>query len=146
MSLDNNLNSIFVNLFQEIMDVEERSLINDEFADITINDMHVIEAIGNGESKPSSVVAKKLDVTMGTLTKSIDGLVRKGYVKRDRSEEDKRVVLLSLLEKGVKAFEHHAHFHEEMVKAVMDQLDPDETKVLEKSLGKLQSFFGRTVK
>lgn len=141
MSLGNNLNTIFVDLFQEIMDVEERALITDEFSDISINDMHVIEAIGDGEPKPSSAVSKKLDVTMGTLTKAIDGLVRKEYVKRNRSETDKRVVLLSLLDKGKRAYEHHAHFHEEMVKAVLEQLDPNEAKVLEKSLGKLQRFF-----
>ena len=36
--------------------------------------MHVIEAIGTGEAGTSSTVAKKLSVTMGTLTKAIDRL------------------------------------------------------------------------
>lgn len=141
MSLNVTLNHLLVGLYQEILDAEERALITDEFKDITINDMHVIEAIGCDGSSTSSQVSKKLGITMGTLTKSIDGLVRKGYVLRERSESDKRVVLLSLIAKGQKAFKHHAKFHQDMVDAVVAQLDKDETDVLERSLGSLQEYF-----
>ena len=36
---------ILVNLFQEIMDIEEKALITAEFKNISVNDMHIIEAI-----------------------------------------------------------------------------------------------------
>lgn len=141
MSLDRQLNHLLVGLYQEIMDVEEKSLITDQFSDISINDMHIIEAIGLSEPKPSSQVSKALGITMGTLTKAVDALTRKGYVRRERSEEDKRVVLLSLYEKGRIAYEHHAKFHEDMVQAVIAQLDPEESAVLEKTLSSLQDYF-----
>ena len=76
MELDNVLNTLLIKLFRDIMNIEEEVLISGEFSDITIKDMHVIEAIGRGEKKTSSVVAKRLSVTMGTLTKSIDRLAR----------------------------------------------------------------------
>jgi hypothetical protein len=41
MDLDKTLNMLLVTLFQDIMDIEEKSLINEEFKDITVNDMHV---------------------------------------------------------------------------------------------------------
>ena len=78
---------------------------------------------------------------MGTLTKAVDGLTEKQYVMRERSEEDKRVVLLSLLPKGEKAYHHHARFHQNMVKAVLDQLDDEEKDVLVRTLGNLEGFF-----
>ena len=37
---------VLVNLFQEIMDIEEKALITSEFKDISVNDMHILEAIG----------------------------------------------------------------------------------------------------
>ena len=46
-----------------------------------------------------SAVAKSLSVTVGTLTIAMNHLVKKGYVERRRSEEDRRVVLVSLSEK-----------------------------------------------
>ncbi len=141
MALEVTLNRMFVELYQEIMDAEENALIVDEYSDITINDMHVIEAVGKEEPRSSSAVSKKLGITMGTLTKAIDGLVRKKYVVRERSDSDKRVVLLSLTEKGIRAFEHHAAFHKGMVDAVMAQLEPEEKEVLDKSLGSLVKYF-----
>ncbi len=138
---DRTLNTLLVTLFREIMDIEQNVLISGEFVDITINDMHVIEAIGMGEPSPSSVVAKKLSVTMGTLTKSIDRLTRTGYVLRERSEEDKRLVLLSLTERGERAYAHHKSFHEEMIRAAMGQFNKTEAAILIHSLEGLVQYF-----
>ena len=40
------LNDVLVNLFRDIMELEEQAIITQEYQDITNNDMHVIEAIG----------------------------------------------------------------------------------------------------
>ena len=141
MELDNVLNTLLTTLFHDIMNIEEEVLISGEFTDITIKDMHVIEAIGRGEPKPSSVVAKKLSITMGTLTKSIDRLARTGYVRRERSDEDKRLVLLSLTARGIKADERHQKFHEDMIQAALAQFDEKETQILLESLGGLADYF-----
>lgn len=135
------INDVLVTLFHDIMDIEGKALITDEFKDLTMNDMHVIEAIGLEEPKNMSAVAKALSVTVGTLTISINSLVKKAYVERVRSVQDRRVVLLSLTEKGRRAFEHHRQFHEDMVHAVMDHLEDEEMDALVKALGKLQGYF-----
>ena len=135
------VNDVLVKLFNEIMDVEERALITSEYKDISVNDMHVIEAIGIREPKNMSTVARAVSVTVGTLTIAINHLVKKGYVERTRSEEDRRVVLVSLSEKGEKAFLHHKIFHEKMVMTVLDGLNPKETEDLTRALLKLQNFF-----
>lgn len=140
MDIDQTLNTLLVSLFYDVLDIEESSLITEEFKDITVTDMHVIEAIDINEPKPSSAVARKLEVTMGTLTKAIDGLTEKGYVNRERSTEDKRVVLLSLTPKGEAAYEHHAKFHRDMIAAVVGQLDQEEREVLTKSLEDLVKY------
>ena len=102
MTADETLNELLVCLFKDLTEIEGRCLTTDEFSDISINDMHIIEAIGVDEPKRSGTVAKLMSITLGTLTKAIDGLTRKGYVNRIRSEEDKRVVKLSLTDKGGK--------------------------------------------
>lgn len=141
METDRTLNTLLVTLFRRIMDIEQDALISGEFTDITVNDMHVIEAIDLGEPRPSSVVAKRLAVTMGTLTKSIDRLTRNGYVLRIRSEEDKRLVLLSLTEKGERAYAHHQKFHEDMIQSAMGQFNKQETEILISSLKGLVEYF-----
>lgn len=132
---------ILVNVFQEIMDIEEKALITAEFKNISVNDMHIIEAIGTGEPKNMSTVAKLMSVTVGTLTIAINNLVKKGYVSRVRSEEDRRVVLIFLTEKGKRAYQHHREFHDGMVKALVEGLDEGQQKILVKSLLNLRTFF-----
>ena len=69
-------NDVLVRLFNEIMDIEERAIITEEFKDITNNDMHVIEAIGISAMKNMSTIARALSVTVGTLTISMNSLVK----------------------------------------------------------------------
>lgn len=68
-------------------------------------------------------------------------LVKKAYVKRTRSQKDRRVVLVSLTSTGEKAFYHHKKFHEDMVRATIAGLNLDETEVLVRALSNLCTFF-----
>ena len=56
-------------------------------------------------------------------------------------EEDRRVVLISLTEKGRRANAHHTKFHEGMIQAVLKDLDESQQEVLVKSLLNLREFF-----
>lgn len=135
------LNEILVRLFRDIMDIEEKAIITSEFKDITNNDMHVIEAIGTGVPKNMSTIAKELSVTVGTLTIAMNSLVKKGYVIRERGQEDRRVVYISLSERGRKAYEHHAKFHREMIDGVAGDLSEEEMRVLVQALSRLDRWF-----
>jgi DNA-binding MarR family transcriptional regulator len=140
MDINATLNEVLVKLFRSINTIEEKAVCTDEYKDVTTNDMHVIEAIGMDSAKNMTSVAKALDVTTGTLTIAVNSLVKKGYVDRVRSEQDRRVVLISLSEKGKGAYLHHRKFHDDMISAVVDELSADEQEVLEKALEKLHSF------
>ena len=88
-----------------------------------------------------STIAKELSVTVGTLTIAMNSLVKKGYVTRQRGKEDRRVVYISLSEKGKAAYVHHAEFHREMIEAILEQLTENEVEVLIKALTGLNSWF-----
>lgn len=137
----NAVNKILVSLFNDIMDIESKAIITEEFKDISSNDMHIIEAIGIETPKNMSTIAKILKVTVGTLTIAINNLVKKGYVIRERGEKDRRVVFISLSEKGKKAYEHHAAFHNEMTEAILMKLSKEEIMVLLKALNNISDYF-----
>ena len=135
------LNEVLVNLCRDIMDIEQKAIVTQEFQDITNNDMHVIEAIGIGEPKNMSAIAKELSVTVGTLTIAMNSLVKKGYVFRERGKEDRRIVYISLSQRGKDAYEHHARFHKAMIDSVSEELSPEELKLLVVTLTKLNKWF-----
>ena len=121
------LHDLLVKLFNEIMNIEEKAIITEEFKDISNNDMHIIEAIGLDEPRSMSSVAKDLSVTVGTLTIAINNLVKKAYVKRVRSEKDRRVRLMSVTGKGVNEYHHHANVYDEMLKVTMNGVKEEQS-------------------
>ena len=58
-----------------------------------------------------------------------------------RSDADRRVVLVSLTEKGEKAYHHHEKFHEDMIQSLLKDLSEEETKTLVSALTNLRDFF-----
>ena len=135
------INDVLVNLFRDILYLEEEAMRGTEYKDLTMNDWHVIEAIGINEPKSMSSIAKELSITVGSLTTAMNGLYKKGYVNRKRGEEDRRLVYISLTEKGESAYKYHADFHREMVNAAVADHSPEEIRVLVDSLSKLTKFF-----
>lgn len=136
-----SINELLVTLFHKIMSIEEKAIITEEFRDISNNDMHIIEAIGMDEPRSVSNVASRLDVTVGTLNIEMNRLEKKGYINRNRSETDKRVVLVTLTEKGKKAFFHHRDFHKKMIRAIVADLSDEEMQSLYRCLNSLMAFF-----
>lgn len=135
-----SINELLVNLFNHIMDLEGEAVITEEYRDITNNDMHIIEAIGVEEPRNMSVIAHRLSVTVSTLTTNVNGLEKKGYIRRERSQEDKRVVYVILTEKGKKAFYHHRDFHKKMIRAIVKDLSEEEMEILYRCLVNLNGF------
>jgi DNA-binding MarR family transcriptional regulator len=70
----------------------------------------------------------------------MNSLENKSYIKRERSNTDKRVVLATLTEKGKKAFYHHRDFHKKMIKAIVGGLNEEEMTVMIKCLTNLNVF------
>ena len=136
MTLEETLNDLLVKLFKDILEIEAKSLITEEFKDISYNDMHIIEAVGIDEPRNMKTVAKLMSVTTGTLTKA--------YVVRERSTRDKRVIKLRLTDKGKAAYYHHEQFHRQMIKNVADEMNDSEKEILVFALAKLVDYFKLT--
>lgn len=141
METRETINKMLVKFFREIMQLEEKAIITEEFSDISNNDMHIIEAVGLGKGNRMSVIAKKLNITVGSLTTSMNSLVHKGYVARKRSDKDRRVVNIYLLDKGIAAYKHHEEFHRQMTDALINTLTPEEVEIWAKTLTTLSDFF-----
>ncbi|MBC2575813.1 MarR family transcriptional regulator [Peptostreptococcus canis] len=137
------INDIIVELFKNILTIEERSLRNRGIRDLSMTEIHTIEAIGINGSKTMSEVAEALDITMGTLTISITRLENKGYVYRTKDPNDRRVVLASLTKKGELVDKIHRNFHDEMIDHVMIDLKLDEDQALISALKNINEFFLR---
>lgn len=136
------VNNVLVNLFNKILFNEEIILKKRVGADLSIKDIHILQAINDNKDYPtSSNVAKTLNITLGTLTIAINKLVQKGYVIRQRDSEDKRKVQLALTSKGTKVNNIHQDFHRKMVDEILNELNLKEQDILVLVIKKISEIF-----
>jgi DNA-binding MarR family transcriptional regulator len=135
------LNELLVELFNYILLLEERNLKVHGLKKLSITEIHIIEAIHKVKVPSMTEVAQKLMVTVGTLSTSVNRLIQKGFVTSRRSEQDRRVVLLSLTQKGEEALTIHDDFHEKMIDNILENTKFNEDELLINSLQKLMDFF-----
>ncbi len=134
------LNELLVNVYDDIEEIETKSLRSGAFKDLSITEIHTIEAIGLTGEKSMSEIAADLNITTGTLTTAIDKLIKKGYVIRNRSEEDRRIVYIALTKRGKLAYKIHESFHYKMVRSVITDLTDGEVQALIKGLNSLNVY------
>lgn len=132
---------LLVKIFNDILDIEESSLKNGDFSDLSVREMHIIDVIGSKDQRMMTEVAKDLNITVGTLTTAVNKLIKKGYVERNRIEEDRRVVMVKITQKGAEAKKVHEEFHREMISSMMMDQSEEEIEILLTSLSKLNKYF-----
>ena len=137
------INDLLVDSFNKITAIEKDALKKGPLNDLTINELHAIEAIGM-EAKTMTEIARKLNVTLGTLTTMINHLVKKEYVERTSTEEDRRVVQIILTKKGRFAYKLHDRFHHVMIKNMLQDIDESQYEVLIQALSALDRFVRET--
>lgn len=131
------INKMLVEVYDDVNRIEEYSIKSGAFSDLSITEIHTIEAVGLYGSKTMSEIAAALEITMGTLTTAVDKLIKKGYLERSRSNMDRRIVNINLTKRGKLAYRIHEKFHLDMVEAVMMDFTAEEEEILLKALGKL---------
>jgi DNA-binding MarR family transcriptional regulator len=134
------INELLVDVFNHILNIESE-VLKDRGVKLSMTEVHVLEAIKNTKDPTMGNVANKLRITMGTLTTSINVLVRKNYVERYRDENDRRKVYLELKESAQDVLKIHDEFHDEMVSSLLKDLDLEKDKTLLKSLENISNYF-----
>jgi len=131
------INKMLVEIYDDVSHIEEYSIKRGTFSDLSITEIHTIEAVGLYGSKTMSEIATELEITMGTLTTAVDKLIKKDYMERNRSSTDRRIVNVTLTKRGKLAYRIHEKFHLDMVEAVMDDFSVQEEEILLTALRKL---------
>ena len=110
----NILNELLVDVFNHILDIEQNQLKKNG-VNLSMNEVHVLEAVTLVKEPKMGDIAEKLRITVGSLTTSVNRLVKKGYIVRRADEKDRRKVLLELTESAQKVLKVHEEFHNHLI-------------------------------
>ena len=137
------LNEILIDTYNNILNVEEDLLKQSKNIDLSINEMHLIESVGKNrnDGKTISDLARSLNITLPSVTIAINKLVKKDYVKKEKSTTDGRMVFVRLTDKGRRIDRIHQYFHTKMVNEISREMTNHEKEALIHGLEKLNGFF-----
>ncbi|MBC3517286.1 MarR family winged helix-turn-helix transcriptional regulator [Neobittarella massiliensis] len=144
MDEKDQINLFLTDIFSSILTLEEEFIATvnrDHTPGISVTEAHIIEKVGLDQSQRMGDLAAGLGVTMPTMTIAIERLCRKGLVQRRRSEQDRRVVNISLTDPGRQIFLLHQIFHEKLVENLTAALSDAEIAQLQSFLGRINHFF-----
>ncbi|SNS06980.1 transcriptional regulator, MarR family [Anaerovirgula multivorans] len=108
-------------------------------SELTVSEAHAIEILGRYGRMNMKDLAGKLGVTTGTTTVTVDRLEKKNYAQREFTKEDRRMILISLTEKGMEAAKEHHKYHVDLTEQMISSLLEDEVEQLLNILKKINA-------
>jgi MarR family transcriptional regulator, 2-MHQ and catechol-resistance regulon repressor len=97
---------------------------------LTPPQFYVLATIGYAGSLPFGEIGAKMMVTVSNLTGIVDRLEEKKLVLRKRDETDRRVVHVTLTEKGTKLYKSTIPLFEKSISEIFSSLDLPSQKEL----------------
>jgi DNA-binding MarR family transcriptional regulator len=144
-AFNQELNRLLVMAYRKIIKLEEGILHSVSGTDLSISEMHLLEAVGVGDVSEGGIplyeLAQRVDLSAPTVTVAINKLSRKGFVIKSKSEKDRRSVIVELSRMGKKMNAAHRYFHEQMVRDIDKLLSPSEREGMLKGMELLNRFF-----
>ncbi len=103
----------------------------------------LLQTLTDGQWDVSSL-ANQARVTKGAMTRLVDGLESRGWVSREKAEDDARRVLVSLTPPGRKEAKRLSELTERSIAAVFEKIPPQERKQVTQSIRLLREAAERT--
>lgn len=101
-----------------------------KFKDLSLLQVYVIRLIEYHKPCTMGKLAKSMGLSLGSVTQLIDRLIRKEYVNRVRSIEDRRVVFAELSAKGKKVIKASKKHVDTVAVEVLSKFSESEQKSL----------------
>ena len=138
------LSGILLNMYKNVINLEENARKNvNSRINLTINEIHFLEAVGAGCRKGCTVsrLAAMLGVSKPSVTVMVSKLEKKGFLEKLQSQEDGRSVKVVLTREGSLVNSYYKYFRRRMVKKINDGLTDQEKEFLVKAFEKINIYF-----
>lgn len=130
-----------IELLSRRINYYEKLNIQSSAHDLSMKEMLVISLIAQRESTNMREIADSLMMKQSSITAIIDKLIGKKLVTRKRSRKDRRIVKVSLLQKGKDIYNQHYQAKRKLSERMLATLDQRERDsllaLLEKICGDL---------
>lgn len=132
----NSIHEIVARLTRYFVEAVKQSE-KDHLADISMKQLFYIDMIDRLGNPTFGELSKSLGLSKPSITAIVQKLIRGGYIRKDRSTEDKRIFHIYLTEKGRQVCKLHEETHEQIIQNFQKYLSDAEMEQLFAILGKI---------
>ncbi|HIX01234.1 MAG TPA: MarR family transcriptional regulator [Candidatus Ligilactobacillus excrementigallinarum] len=111
-----------------------------KYADLNLKEVRMLEIVSGFPEISISQLARKSNLTPGTITTAIDQLEDKDYVERNRDKHDRRMIRLSLTPKGKSLVKAWNKIYQVLSQKLLTDLNLADTSIVEKAIGNIETF------
>lgn len=101
--------------------------------DITVEQFHVLRYVRHGKDTMSELASAK-NISRPAISQAVDVLVKKGYLKRTQSEQDRRCVDLALTDSGTALLDYVFKETRLWMKGRMNKLTTEELECIAQAM------------
>jgi DNA-binding MarR family transcriptional regulator len=112
---------------------------------ISMTQLHVMHLLDHHGEMPMSRLAEMLDVSLSNGTGIIDRVEERGFVERIRVPSDRRMVMVRLTPAGRQMLDEIEIVREQVLRRVLDKLDPAQLKGVATAMADLREAVGATL-
>jgi DNA-binding MarR family transcriptional regulator len=120
-----------------------RSILHHEDLHLYPSEIHLLQVINEGEDLSAGEMARKLGISNGAVSQTLNRLEKKGVIKKTKDQALKNRLSATLTEVGKTAIRQFEQGQEGTVKAFsnyLGELSQGERKVIEGFLSRLEEF------
>lgn len=125
----NALNA-YIRLTRAVESLSARLLIAEKLEGLTVSQLGVLDALYYLGPMVQKDLAGKILKSTGNLSLVVDNLEKRGLVRRERGDRDRRFVTIHLTEPGRSLIERVMPRHVADISALMSALTPEEQQIL----------------
>lgn len=104
---------------------------------INATEFSVMEFLYSKGEKSIQEIRDRILLASGSATYVVDNLEKKGYITRNVSQKDKRVIYIRLTEEGMKLMDEIFPIHKKNTKRVFEKINDKELVILKEILKKI---------
>lgn len=113
---------------------------------LTRTEFGVLELLYHKGPQPIQQIGGKVLMSSGNITYVVDKLEKRGFVRRNASQEDRRLIYAEITEEGTAFVQEVFPKHAEVIAEVLSGLSKEERRVAAELLKKLGKYAQATFK
>ena len=137
MKENHMITDVITILTAKIAKIEQNTITESRFSKLTGKQMYYLEVISKLNNPNLSELAIELNLSKPSITAIVDKFEERGFIRKVKSDEDRRVSHIHMAERGIEIEKVHSKIHRRISDMLTSKLNQNELESFINLLNKI---------